>query len=144
MRFARTLIWGEAPKSLKTISEPFGIDTYFEKGSPVAALTRVRLEIAKAGALGFTVSKVLFDERKRVSVASNLTRYVPIVDAVTPVVAVAGDENVKVPGPRTLDHNTFRIPAGWPSSLTVPRRVIVDVLETVWGNPESTNGASLT
>jgi hypothetical protein len=106
-------------------------------------LINVRLDTANAGLLGLTVRSPFFAVRNRVSEASNLTRYVPIVDAVTPVEAVVGEENVKVPGPLIFDHTMFTIPVGRPSSVTVPRKVIAEVLGTVRGNPGSTTGAAL-
>jgi hypothetical protein len=69
---------------------------------------------------------------------------VPIVDAVTPVVAVVAEEKVKELGPRTLDHKMFRIPVGRPSSVTVPFNVMAVPLGTVCGSPGSTAGAWFT
>jgi hypothetical protein len=54
-----------------------------------------------------------------------------MVDAVTPVVAAVGEENVRVPGPRIRDHKMFRTPVGRPSSLTVPFNVIFGPLGAV-------------
>jgi hypothetical protein len=65
------------------------------------------------------------------------------VDAVTPVIAAVGEVNVTVPGPRTFDHKIFKIPAGRPSSVAVPLRVIAELLLSVRANPGSTIGAAL-
>ena len=53
--------------------------------------------------------------------------YAPEAENVTVVLADAGAENVVVPGPLTLDHDSdSELPVGKPSSVAVPTRAILD------------------
>lgn len=85
--FARILICGLLPRELRVMTAPFVMLSYPGNGCPVAAFINVKLDTPKAVLVGFTVRIPLFAERKRVSVASSFTRYVPGTEGVTEVVA---------------------------------------------------------
>jgi len=117
---ARTFILGVLPRLLKEIMAPFCTFSYPGNGWSVTALIRVKLDTEKEEEGGLRVKIPFLEERRAVSLASSLTRYVPRTDGVAPVIAFVGCANVSDPGPRTRDHKMSSVCEGSPSSETVP------------------------
>jgi hypothetical protein len=91
--------------------------------------------------IGLTVTVTVSLAESAPSFAVRRSEYVPLVENDAVVSIADALPNVTVPGPLTIDHVVVSVPAGNPSSVTVPSRFTTAGKVIVWLVPASTTGA---